>query len=432
MTHHHHQEPRVDAQELLDRMTETSRSLVLALALVLVVGVVGFIAGVLADPPRAWTALVWNWGLWSGIAVAGAVVSAAAHAAHGRWIRPVRRLAEGFTAFLPASYLLMILLFFGLEHVYEWIPHPIPAKEAWLNRPFFVVRQAAAVAVLYGFALAFVYWSLRPDLGRFRERVGGWRRGLYHRLTSGWRGLDEETDRSLNARNKLAPALAILYALLWTVWTWDWLMSVSPHWFSTLFGAWVFMTHFLAALGMLAIMACLVRPYGGFAALITARTLHDLGKMVFAFTVFWTYLFFAQFLVIWYGNLPEETHYVEERLWHAYQPIAGIVLAAVFFIPFIGLLSVKAKRTPSLLTAFALVSLLGIWLLHFLLVAPSVFPDFIAFGWIEVSVAVGVASLFGLCTLGFLAAFPAIAIAAGLPPDPETEKLAALTEPHHH
>jgi hypothetical protein len=428
----HHPEPRVDVQDLLDRMTETSRTLTLALALLLAVGVAGFIAGILADPPRAWTALVWNWGLWSGIAVAGAVVSAAAHAANGRWIRPIRRLAEGLTAFLPASFLIMILLFFGLEHVYVWVEDPIPAKEAYLNRSFFVVRQAVGVAILYGAALAFVYWSLRPDVGRFRERVGGWRRDLYMRISSGWRGLDDEIERSHRVRDRLAPALIILYAILWTVWAWDWLMSVDPHWFSTLFGAWVFMTHFLAALGALAILACLVRPYRSFPTLIGPRTLHDLGKMVFAFTVFWTYLFFAQYLVIWYGRLPEETHFIEMRLWEAYQPIATIVFAAVFLVPFVGLLGVKPKRNPSTLTAFALVSLLGIWLLHFLLVTPSVFPDFVAFGWIEVAVALGVFALFALCYLGFLAAFPAVALAAGLPPDPDTETLAALTEPHHH
>ncbi len=428
----HHPEPRVNVQDLLDRMAESSRTVPLVLALLFAVGAAGWIAGLLGDPARAWTALVWNWGVWSGIAVAGAVVSAAAHAANGRWVRPVRRLGEAGTAFLPVSYVVMILLFFGLEHVYPWIEHAPPAKAAWLDRSFFVTREAAGVAVLYAFALTFVYWSLRPDLGRFRERVEGWRRGLYHRLSSGWRGLDEEIDRSHRIRNKLAPALVILYAALWTMWAWDWIMSVDPHWISTLFGAWIFMTHFLGALATMAILACFIRPYRSFSELITTRTLHDMGKMVFAFTVFWTYLFFAQYLVIWYGRLPEETHFVEQRLWTVYQPVATLVLGAVFVVPFLGLLGVKPKRTPSLLTAFCLVSLIGIWLLHFLLLAPGVFPDFVPFGWIEAATALGVVGLFGLCVTGFLRAFPAVAIAAGLPTDPETEKMAVLTEPHHH
>ena len=137
-------------------------------------------------------------------------------------------------------------------------------------------------------------------------------------------------------------------------------------------------------------------------------------------------------LVIWYARLPEEYDFVRLRLWEAYQPVATIVLAAVFLVPFLGLLGVKPKRTPSLLTGFATVSLIGIWLFHFLLIAPGVFPDRIAFGWIEVLVAAGLFGIFSLSVLAFLSAFPSVAIAAGLPPDPETEKLAELTEPHHH
>jgi hypothetical protein len=152
--------------------------------------------------------------------------------------------------------------------------------------------------------------------------------------------------------------------------------------------------------------------------------------MVFAFTVFWTYLFFAQYLVIWYGRLPEETAFVDLRLWGAYQPVATIVLLAVFVIPFLGLLGVRPKRTPATLTAFATISMIGIWLFHMLLVAPGVFPDFIAFGWIEISVAVGMFGVFALCYLAFMAAFPALAITAGVPLDEDAGELAELQEPH--
>jgi hypothetical protein len=429
----HHEPRRVNVQDLLDCMVERpGRGFYLLVVLLCLVGVVGFIAGLLSDASRAWTALVWNWAFWSGLSVGGSILVAAATASNGRWLRPLRRYAESFTAFLPVSYLLMIALFFGLEHVYPWVSDPPPMKAAYLNESFFIVRQAAAVAVVYGFALALVYWSMRPDLGRLRERVGGWRGNLYARLTRGWQGLDAEEQRARRNRDRLAPALVIVWALLWTVWAWDWLMSVDPHWYSTLFGAWIFMTHFLAAIGATAILACLLRGYRSFSDAVDIRALHDIGKMLFAFTVFWTYLFFAQYLVIWYGRLPEETHFVRLRLWEAYQPVATIVLAAVFLVPFLGLLGVRPKRTPSLLTAFASISLIGIWLFHMLIVAPGVFPDFIALGWVELAVAGGMFGTFSLCTIAFLRAFPSIAIAAGLPPDPESEKLAELTEPHHH
>ncbi|MBW3660514.1 MAG: hypothetical protein KY397_02630 [Gemmatimonadetes bacterium] len=426
-----HDLPQLNVRHVLDRMEERPAGWFYGLVVVLaIVGVIGFVAGMLSDPRRAWTALTWNWVFFSGVSVAGAVVAAAATASNGGWIWPIRRFAEGLTAFLPVSFALMIVLFFGIDEVYEWVHHPPPKKAAWLNPTFFVVREVLAVGVLYAFALAMVYWSLRPDLGRLRDRVTGWRGDLYGRLAGGWRGLDVEVERSRVVRSRLAPAVALLYAVLWTVVAWDWLMSIDPHWFSTLFGAWIFMTHFLAALGATAVLACAIRPYRSFADVVGTRSLHDIGKLVFAFTIFWTYLFFAQYLVIWYGRLPEETHFVKERLWEVYQPIATIVLLAVFLVPFLGLLGARPKRTPGTLTAFSVVSLIGIWLFHLLLIAPSVFPEFLAFGWIELSVGAGLFGLFALCYVAFLAAFPSIAIAAGRPMEEEAAEMAETQEPH--
>ncbi|MDX1622875.1 MAG: hypothetical protein R3199_02725 [Gemmatimonadota bacterium] len=431
MTSPHHDLPGVEPRHLVDRMEERPAGWFYALAVILaLVGVAGFVAGLLTDPDRAWTALTWNWAFFSGISIAGAVLVAAATAANGTWIASVRRLAEGLTAFLPVSFVIMIVLFFGLDHVYEWVHHPPPKKVAYLNAPFFVVRQLIVTLVLYTVAGALVYWSLRPDLGRLGQRVSGWRARLYERWTGGWQGLDVEVERSRRNRAKLAPAVALLYAVLWTVFAFDWLMSVDAHWFSTLFGAFVFMTHFLAAIGATAVLACALRPYRSFSELIDVRSLHDLGKLEFAFTIFWTYLFFAQYLVIWYGRLPEETHYFDLRIWGAYQPIAVIVFLAVFLVPFLGLLGVKPKRTPSTLTAFSVISLVGIWCLHLLMVSPSVFPDTLALGWIELAVGAGLFGAFALCYMAFLAAFPAVAIATAEPLDEDAAELAESQEPH--
>jgi hypothetical protein len=140
-------------------------------------------------------------------------------------------------------------------------------------------------------------------------------------------------------------------------------------------------------------------------------------------------LFFAQYLVIWYGRLPEETGF--SLVVGRHEAVAIAVLACVFLIPFLGLLSVRSKRTPATLTAFAAISVFGLWLFHLLLVAPSPFPDFIALGWIEILVALGVAGTFFACFLTFLRAFPPIAIAAGLPTDEDAEKLRKETGPQH-
>jgi hypothetical protein len=431
MSTHGHDLPRLHIDDLLTSMDERSRgAFTLAVALALL-GVAGFIAGSLSDPQRAWTALVWNWSLWSGVAVGGAAVVAAASTAYGHWLRPMRRVAEGLTAFLPISYLIMIVMLFGIDHVYEWVADPPAAKAVWLDRTFFGVRQVVTLALLYGMALTLVYWSMRPDLGRLRDRVSGWRGQLYERLTAGWKGLDIEVERADATRARLAPAYALVYAVCVTIWAWDWLMSIDPHWFSTLFPAWIFMTYFLAALGMTAILTCRLRTYRSFGDAIRPSALHDIGKMVFAFTVFWTYLFFAQYLVIWYGRLPEETVFVKTRLWGAYEPLALVTILCVFLIPFLGLLGARPKRTPALLTLFSVISLFGIWCFHLVLVAPSPFPDFIALGWIEALVSIGMAGAFVACFLGFVRAFPPFAIAAGLPPDEQADKLRKETGPQH-
>jgi hypothetical protein len=431
MTAHGHPLPTLKVDDLVASMDDRSRGLYALSVVLCLLGVVGFIAGVLSDPQRAWTALVWNWSLWSGIAVGGAAVVAAASASYGLWLRPMRRIAEGLTAFLPVSFLIMLVMLFGLEHVYEWVEHPVAAKAKWLDPTFFSVRQIVGLAILYGTALALVYWSMRPDVGRLRDRVHGWRRNLYDRLTSGWEGEDVELERAAGARAKLAPAYVVIYAVVVSFWAWDWLMSIDQHWFSTLFPAWIFMTYFLAALVVTAIMTCRLRAYPPFASAVPLRYLHDIGKMVFAFTIFWTYLFFAQYLVIWYGRLPEETGFVKLRLWGAYEPIAIAVLACVFLIPFLGLLGIHSKRNPVTLTLFSLVSLFGLWLFHLLLVAPSPYPDFIAFGWIEALVAIGMAGTFATCFLTFVRAFPPLAIAAGLPTEEDEMKLRRETGPLH-
>lgn len=431
MSAHGHDIPRLRIADLIASMDARSRGIYALAVVACLLGVVGFIAGTISDPQRAWTALVWNWSLWSGIAVGGAAVVAAATISHGHWLRPMRRIAEGLTAFLPVSYLIMIVMLFGLGHVYEWVDHPPAGKQAWLNTTFFSVRQVVGLAILYGTALALVYWSMRPDLGRLRDRVDGWRRSLYDRLMGGWDGEDVELERAAAARAKIAPAFAVIYAVFVTLWAWDWLMSIDPHWFSTLFPAWIFMTYFLAALGVTAIMTCRLRAYQPFADYVPPRYLHDIARMVFAFTVFWTYLFFAQYLVIWYGRLPEETGFVKLRLWGAYEPIAAAVLLCVFLIPFLGLLGIRSKRTPLTLTLFASISLFGLWLFHFMIVAPTPFPDFIAFGWIEALVAVGMLGTFWMCFLTFVRAFPPLAIAAGLPTEEEEMKLRRETGPQH-
>src|SRR5438552_8300492 len=169
-----------------------------------------------------------------------------------------------------------------------------------------------------------------------------------------------------------AAVMTMAFAFGYTLLGFDFVMSLNHKWMSNLYGAFYFMGGFLGALGALAVLSLALRRAMGLQALISARQLHDLGKLVFGFTVFWGYLLWAQFLVIWYGNIPEETYFIFYRLWGPWRPVGAAVFILVFVVPFIGLLGVKPKKYPPTFALFSLVSLTGIWLERYLEIVPSV------------------------------------------------------------
>jgi hypothetical protein len=166
----------------------------------------------------------------------------------------------------------------------------------------------------------------------------------------------------------------VIYAYVFTLVAFDGIMALQPHWFSNLLGGFFFMGSFLGAHMLLALLMLYGSRHLGVADLVSPKQRHDLGKLCFGFTVFWTYLMWAQFLVIWYGNLPEETGFVFARLWGHWLPIGKAVFLGMFVIPFFGLLGVAPKKTRITLGFFATISLVSLWLERYLLVMPSITP----------------------------------------------------------
>ena len=388
------------------------------------VGVLAFLGGLASDAATAWRAYHVNFLFFAGLAQGGLVIAAIFVIVGARWPGPVRRIAEGLAAWVPITLVLAAVQFFGREHIYTtWIDSPPPAKAAYLNIPRLYVMDLAFLAVLTLVTMVFLRASIRPTLGGSEGRGG-----MFASWASGWRGDDAEQAATADRLRVLAPIVCLLFAFGYSFIGIDQVMSLSPMWFSNLFGAWWSWSGFLSAVCATALITVLMRNAPGFEGLVTKDRLHDLGKMIFAFSIFWMYLFFAQYLVIWYGNLPEETFFFKERLgsqflqdtrWFVWErlsePYVKLSLttwACVWIIPFFVLLGQAAKKTPAILGAVAAIVLFGIWLLQNVLVWPSLVPGESGswFGAIQIGVAAGFIGAFGLVYLYYSRVFPSIAL----------------------
>lgn len=283
---------------------EPKKASAVAVGLV-VVGLALTVAALMTDPLRAWRAYTVNWLFFTSISMGAVMLAVMVSMTRGVWSRPIRRIALSFVAFLPVSFVLLIPLLFAADGIFPWTHEALPAgKENYLNVPFFAVRQLVGLGALFVLALAFAYWSLRPDLGLVREQEGGRVGARFDRLTRGWLGQEAEETRAQRKIAVLGPIICLVYALAFSLVSWDFVMSLEPEWFSTLIGPYFFMGAILGGIAATAILtAAYVRALK--VDVVQPSQMHDIGKLTFAFCVFWAYLLFSQFIVIWYGLLPD-------------------------------------------------------------------------------------------------------------------------------
>ena len=364
----------------------------------LIGGVAGIVGGILlfagasgAHPERTWWAYHANFVFWAGLAQAMVVFAATQKLAKGHWSGVIIRFAEAGAAFTAGSVVLFIGLFVGRQYIFTWLHEPRPDIGGWLTTKWFFARNGGVLAVLSWLSWRFVRHDVAPDV---RE------------LTAG-RPVDRKEDAPRITRD--AAILVLAYAFGYSLLGYDLIMSLAHKWVSNLFGAFYFMGSFLAALMTLAVLGILLRGAMGLGGLFSAKQQHDLGKLCFGFTVFWAYLMWSQFLVIWYGNLPEETYFIFYRLYGAWRPVGVAVFFLVFVIPFVGLLGAKPKQYPPTMLAFAIVSLAGIWLERYLEVVPSVNHGAgPAIGAPEIGVTLFFGGVFLLAWAWFAARYPII------------------------
>ncbi len=398
-------------------------------------GVITFILGLVGDADtakRTYRVFLHNWLMWAALAQGALVLSSAMRLTNASWQGPIHRVVDSMGAYVPITLVLFLIVYLGRHELFEWTHHDIPGKEWWYQPGFVFLRDTLALVWITAMSLLYLYLSVRPMLGAARENASGRFAGLYARWTSGWRGEERERELAERRLRKMAAVLVLSYAVCYSLLAMDMIMSLSPEWVSTMFPAYFSWGGFLSAVSLLTLICLFMRNSGELAGEVTVNRRHDLGKMIFAFSIFWMYLFWSQYFVIWYANIPEETGFFVDRLgtqfvqdtWYLSgffgrisEPYSRLTLSAwmlVWVIPFWVLLGAYPKKNPGILGPVAAGSLLGFWVERYILVTPSLVSpeDVLAgvpvtpFAPLELGIGVGFLGLFFLCFFAFARVFP--------------------------
>ncbi len=297
------------------------------------------------------------------------------HATKAGWGIVVRRLAEHMMGVLPLMVVLFVPVYLGMHDLYHWshldaVAHDpvLASKQAYLNPGFFLARTL----------FLFACWSL-----------------LAYFFGSASRRQDTTGDPQLSARmiRWSGPALFV-FALTLTFAAFDWIMSLDPHWYSTIFGVYFFGGSVVAALAFLSVLTVLLRSSGVLTEVVSTEHLHDLGKLLFAFTVFWSYIAFSQFMLIWYANLPEETLWYHHRLEGSWRTATACLAWGHFAIPFLFLLPRTIKRKQPLLLMGALWMLAIHYFDLYWLIMPVLHAEGLRFHLLDLTTFLGVGGVF--------------------------------------
>lgn len=377
---------------------------------------------------RWWANLLVNGFFFFGIAAAALFFYALQYAAEVAWSAQLKRIFEAMYAFLPIGSIVLIIVFLGAtfhwNHIFHWMDestysefvaestigsdhpeyfseaeealeagvtpvenpdfdHIIAGKRAYLNNTFFWIRTLVYMATFIIFARFFRRKSLEED------RIGG---------------LD--IHKLLYKRSAL---FLVFFAVFSSALSWDWLMSIDTHWFSTMYGWYVFSGMWVTTM-IVAVALVLWLQNKGYFEKINKSHIHDLGKWMFAISLLWSYLWFSQFMLIWYSNIPEEVTYFENRIFTDYQIPFFLMFFINFAAPFFILMARDAKRSSKYLMFVATLIFIGHFIDVYLLVIPGTMHDHNVFGLFEIGLALGFLGLFIYVVLNALSKAPLIPV----------------------
>ncbi|MDB4059135.1 quinol:cytochrome C oxidoreductase [bacterium] len=311
------------------------------------------------------------------------------YASQAGWSPVLYRVMEAITYYLlPGALIVLLIAIIGDKHIFIWMDPEVVAhdeliqgKSSWLNKPWFIIR-----------ALIF---------------IGGW--SLYRYFSRKFSlAQDNDTGNKYFKLNfRISAAFLVFFIYTESMMSWDWIMSVDPHWFSTLFGWYLLASMLVSGITVIALITIYLKSKGHLDE-VNDSHLHDLAKFMFGFSVFWTYLWFSQFMLIWYANIPEEVTYYITRIEDYTIPFFGMIIMN-FIFPFLVLINSDYKRIPWFIVMAGIVILVGHYVDVFNMIMPATVVDRWYFGLPEISALALFSGLFLLIVFYSLSKAPLIA-----------------------
>lgn len=354
-------------------------------------GVLSFVFLMIKDKERAWHAYLTGYFYFASLALGGLFFAAIQHMTKAGWSVNIRRFSESLTSFIPYAAGAAVVLLIGMPYLFEWTDKAhvaadplLAGKASYLNVTFFVIRMIAFFGLWMFFQKKIVGMSLTQD------KTGD--QNITHKLAS------------------YSVAFVLVFALSYSFFSVDLIMSLEPHWFSTIFGVYCFAGMFQSTVATLILMTIYFMRQGKLNGLVDENHLHDLGKFLFAFTVFWAYIAFSQFMLIWYANLPEETIFYQPRMAGAWTWVSVLLIVFKFIVPFLALLPKWAKRNQNHLIAVSILILLMQYVDMYWLIFPNLNSEEVVGGVLDFLVWGGFLGLFLMAVTRFWSKHPIVPV----------------------
>ena len=342
--------------------------------LVGIAGLAGCAIGAFTAPVQFFRSYLFACVFWAGLALGSLAVLMLRYVTGGAWGVPIRRPLESATRTLPLVALFFVPLLFGLKSLYPWArPEEVARdpllhhKAAYLNVPFFLGRGAIYIAAWLALAFFLNRWSQRQDTAP-----------------------GPEVTRRLQL---VSSGGLVVYGLTITFWSIDWLMSLEPRWYSTMYGVLLMAGQALSALAFVTAVTILLARYQPMSDVLSGEHLHDLGKLLLAFVMFWAYVSFSQYLIIWAGNLPEEIPWYLKRLQGGWGWFGIALIVLHFALPFLLLLPADANRNPRILSTVAVLVVAMRAVDLFWLVRPVFSPGSFEVHWLDLAALAGLGGI---------------------------------------